>query len=277
MSVASLERPSFTPKSEPHFMIAPYQEAQPEQLSSHELCVMFAQENERLGIPFEAQRAIDKLLWQLGEVDARTADHCRRVGDYTGAVIGAIGGEKYANDYHVLVGRLAGAGHDVGKVKTPAATLHRTWGDEGWGEWRDSVDMPAIEGHAKDGYKMIARETSLPQEIKYGAGCHHVFVDQDKPGRHAYGIPLAEIDEVYKDDPDMKEWVHFMIKAVVAADIFDAATTRKGDSYLDPETDEYEHVRKRLEKIFPDQHEDVMTALLIAQQRLYGYAFVFAA
>lgn len=235
-------------------------------IGSEELSRGFAGCNEALGVPSETQAEVDLLLWKLGEVDARTVDHCRRVGGYAGAIVKKIGGPQYGDAFHEGLARVCLAVHDVGKLFTDPATLHRTWGDDGWGKWDDAVDMLAMRDHPADGYKILDNNPALPPEAKFVAGCHHRYPDPSKPEREPYGIELSEIDKEYAADPAMRDWVHFLVKISVAADVYDSATNRK-NSYLQEEEGLYDYLVGRLQPLFPEQWSEVMKAL--QEEHLY--------
>jgi hypothetical protein len=232
----------------------------PEWISSHELALGYGAVNLALGVPLGTQRRTDELIWNLGEKCYRTANHGRRVGGYAGAVVREVGGPNFGTDYHIGIMRIIGGVHDIGKLVTEEVTLHRTFGDPGYGEWDEAVDLPNIWPHAEDGAQMVEGDSQLPEETPLGIGCHHQYPDPTKPERPIYGRRLATIDEVYKNQPQMRAWGHLMVKSLVAGDTYDAVTSR-ANTYLSPGDSAYKYMLARLKPLFPEQHERVLGAL----------------
>lgn len=229
--------------------------------SSAELARGFADYNLGLGVPAETQAEVDHLLSELSEVDPRTADHGRRSGGYAGATVRALGG----GTFHQGIARVSVSLHDIGKKSTEPSTLHRSWGDAGWGLWSDDRDMPAISRHPKDGYKLLENNPFLPPETKYIAGCHHQYPDPLRTDRPVYGVELSQIDQDYAHDPAMRDWVHLLVKVAVAADVYDSATHRN-NSYLQG-NEVYAYLVRRLQPLFPGEWQQVLHAL--QEEHLY--------
>lgn len=222
-----------------------------EWIESAELKDGFLRYTEGLGVPQDTLARLEYRMQLMAEKDPKTADHGFRVGGYAGAIIRKVGGEKYGTAFHEGLIRVMVALHDDGKLDAEDKVLASTWDNT----FDRDRDMPKFRLHAVDGYNSLNGDIFLPPETKYIAGCHHQY-EEEEP----YGIPLSWIDEEYKDDPDMRDWVHFAVKLAVAADIYDAATSRN-NSYFTEGISTYDYIARRLQKLFPDKWEDVLGAL----------------
>jgi len=219
----------------------------------------FREYNRGIAVPEEQQKRIDELLLlQSQEIGSSSlADHGRRVGGYAGALVRRLGGVKYDTNFHEGLVRVMGSLHDIGKVKTDRSTLMRSLGIEGWGTFDRITDMPAMESHPKDGFDIVDNDKILPPETKFIAGCHHQF---PADGTEAYGVSLSKIDEAYCDKPAMRDWVHFAVRIIAAADVYDAATSRN-NGYFSQDASMYDKISERLIKIIPEHWQTAMTAL----------------
>lgn len=231
-----------------------------QRIGSHALAVGFADFNLGLGVSLETQQRVDSRLWVLGERCPRTADHGRRAGGYAGAIIRTVGGKEFGTNEHVATGRITGGIHDIAKALTDPGTLHRSMGDIEYGPWVESRDMPKLWHHPKDGAEMTMGDPDLPEETPYGIGCHHQYPDFMKPGARLYGMSLETIDQVYRNAPQMRKWVHFLVRSVVAGDIFDAVTSRSND-YLRPGDSVHNYMIERLKPLFPTMWSVALGAL----------------
>lgn len=211
----------------------------------------FLRYTEGLGVPTETLARLEYRMGLMAEKDTQTANHGFRAGGYAGAIIRKIGGEKYGTTFHEGLIRVEVALHDDGKSNTENEVLARTWDNT----FDRNRDMPELRRHPVDGYNSLNGDPFLPPETKYIAGCHHQY-EEEEP----YGVPLAWIDEEYKDDPEMRDWVHFAVKVAVAADIYDAATYRN-NSYFTEGISTYDYIARRLHKLFPNEWKDVLEAL----------------